>query len=248
MQLHLKKLRKDIDKNYKSIDSKKIKYYVAGEYGTETHRPHYHVILFGIGKKDRKIIDRNWSHGAVLWDIKNRPLDKKAFSYACGYVQKKIYDENGDNYYARVGIVEPFNRMSKGLGKEHALKFRGYYESNDYKYTKEENSSTVPRYYIKLWKQQDKELMDRVQKVMMTTYSPYANKNAVQELEQIYQTTTMYKLEQVKLKNKAKKLEKYKKSVYHKHLLSDRCVQRFLCDYLLQCHLPNQLCTNRFLK
>ena len=46
----LKRLRKFNDGNKKS----RIRYYVVGEYGTETHRPHYHMVLFNLRKKTRK--------------------------------------------------------------------------------------------------------------------------------------------------------------------------------------------------
>lgn len=42
VQLFLKRLRK-------YLGDKRIRYYFAGEYGTNTHRPHYHAIIYGIG-------------------------------------------------------------------------------------------------------------------------------------------------------------------------------------------------------
>jgi hypothetical protein len=52
VQLFLKRLRK-------SIAPTKIRYFVAGEYGTETHRPHYHLIIYGYDFPDKKA----WSTG-----------------------------------------------------------------------------------------------------------------------------------------------------------------------------------------
>lgn len=42
IQLFLKRLRKYINKNY----NEKIRYYVIGEYGTKSLRPHWHLLLF----------------------------------------------------------------------------------------------------------------------------------------------------------------------------------------------------------
>ncbi len=42
VQLFFKRLRK-------YLGVQRIRYYLAGEYGSTTHRPHYHAIIYGIG-------------------------------------------------------------------------------------------------------------------------------------------------------------------------------------------------------
>ena len=45
-QKFLKRLRKQNDK----YTTKKLRYYLAGEYGDKTKRPHYHMIVFNLAK------------------------------------------------------------------------------------------------------------------------------------------------------------------------------------------------------
>lgn len=55
LQLYLKKLRK-------KSPTARIRYYAVGEYGTETLRPHYHLILFNSNEHD---IRKSWDGGLV---------------------------------------------------------------------------------------------------------------------------------------------------------------------------------------
>lgn len=63
LQLFFKRLRKRL------IDSK-LKYYAIGEYGTNTYRPHYHIILFGL--------DHSHVHRGILENAGQRVLSKSA--------------------------------------------------------------------------------------------------------------------------------------------------------------------------
>lgn len=56
VQDYLKRLRRN--------SKKKIKYFLVGEFGERTHRPHYHLILFGISVTDAEI-KASWPHGNV---------------------------------------------------------------------------------------------------------------------------------------------------------------------------------------
>lgn len=54
LQLFLKRLRK-------ALEPHEIRYYAVGEYGEKTWRPHYHLIIFGIGPMQSMIIQKAWS-------------------------------------------------------------------------------------------------------------------------------------------------------------------------------------------
>ena len=51
-QLWLKRLRK-------VLDPRKVRFFLCGEYGDQTFRPHYHACLFGVGLDDAHL-DRDW--------------------------------------------------------------------------------------------------------------------------------------------------------------------------------------------
>ena len=54
IQKYLKKIRK----------KRKCRYYCVGEYGSQTHRPHYHAIIFGIHSAD-PVLTNSWKYGFV---------------------------------------------------------------------------------------------------------------------------------------------------------------------------------------
>lgn len=57
LQLFIKKLRK--------ANGSKLRYYNVGEYGTETNRPHYHSIMFGLDKPTIAKLQTIWEKGFV---------------------------------------------------------------------------------------------------------------------------------------------------------------------------------------
>ena len=56
-QRFIKRLRKC------ETGSRAIKYFAVGEYGTQTHRPHYHAIIFNV--TDPELINKAWGLGHV---------------------------------------------------------------------------------------------------------------------------------------------------------------------------------------
>lgn len=117
LQLFFKRLRK-------ATKTEGIKYYACGEYGKETHRPHYHAIMFNLPLEytkqeydDSKTspIGKTWGKGNVL----SAPGNNNTFAYVAGYVNKKIhkpttiYDDTTGEIFER---EQEFSLMSKKLG------------------------------------------------------------------------------------------------------------------------------------
>ncbi|QCS36955.1 replication initiation protein [Tortoise microvirus 33] len=75
VQSFLKRLRSYIEPN-------RIRYFAVGEYGSKSHRPHYHLILF------------NWPRGFDLWALVN-----KAWTY--GFTDVKVCDDGHFAYVAK---------------------------------------------------------------------------------------------------------------------------------------------------
>lgn len=78
-QLFLKRFRKRIEPN-------KIRYFLVGEYGSESFRPHYHMLLFNYPKEYDLHIDllNSWNSGIV--HIGN--VTGKSISYCVKYLYK----------------------------------------------------------------------------------------------------------------------------------------------------------------
>lgn len=128
-QLFLKLLRRHFPDD-------KIRFFGCGEYGTESLRPHYHVILFGLHLDDLTLYKRSelgynyfnseklsrcWIDGAtgeqrgyvvagnVSWDT---------CAYVARYMLKKQKGATKD-IYAQLGIEPEFSRMSRKPGIAH---------------------------------------------------------------------------------------------------------------------------------
>lgn len=63
-----------------------VRYYLCGEYGEETQRPHYHAVLFGLGPEDAEAIDQAWRRGYTF----TGDLTHDSAQYVAGYVTKKM--------------------------------------------------------------------------------------------------------------------------------------------------------------
>lgn len=95
---------------------KRIRFFGCGEYGERTQRPHYHIILYGIG--EHPSIADSWGLGHVRID----PLTPAAISYVAGYCAKKAgyrhdRSESVDSETGEVVTpVAPFRLMSRRPG------------------------------------------------------------------------------------------------------------------------------------
>jgi len=112
-------------KRLRHHSSKPIRYFLTGEYGEKTHRPHYHAIIFGEdflgGAYDingqlygNKALDAIWKHGSVA--ISEFTL--ATAMYVSGYVNKKI----GDN--DTFSIMSRYPPIGKPWVRKHADNLR----------------------------------------------------------------------------------------------------------------------------
>uniref|UniRef100_A0AAU8B4R3 Replication initiator protein n=1 Tax=Dulem virus 156 TaxID=3145633 RepID=A0AAU8B4R3_9VIRU len=121
-QLWMKRLRKKF-----SEDS--IRFFACGEYGGQTHRPHYHAIVFGLHLSDlvkyktvkegdgyytyynSDSLQETWPNGfvvvgAVTWE---------SCAYVARYVTKKLTGESSE-FYKKFNLVPEFSDMSRRPG------------------------------------------------------------------------------------------------------------------------------------
>ncbi|UXX51222.1 replication initiator protein [Bacteriophage N127_L5035_C77.3] len=123
VQLFMKRLRK-------TFDGREIRFYLAGEYGAQTHRPHYHAILFGLSLADfpdLKPVSQN-SFGQFLyssekmyeiWKLGNVALAEVSWqtcAYVARYCVKKLSDDVSRETYESFGVEPEFALMSRRPG------------------------------------------------------------------------------------------------------------------------------------
>lgn len=112
LQLFFKRLRKAHGK-----DTRNIKYYACGEYGSKTQRPHYHIILLNA---ELKLIDKAWNQGAIQYGKVEIASTLYCMKYMCKPSLPK-YDTR----------QKEFALMSKGIGKSYLTQSQMRYHLAD---------------------------------------------------------------------------------------------------------------------
>lgn len=146
----------------------KLTYYLAGEYGEHTFRPHYHAVLFRCPFRDRELLIRRndapvyvsesltetWGHGLCEFTA----LNFAAARYVAAYVRKKVSPRADAEHYTRVDpdtgelveLVPEFSRMSRrtALGRTWLERYWRDVYPRDY-VAIEGQELKPPRYYDK---------------------------------------------------------------------------------------------------
>ena len=127
-QLFFKRLRK-------AFPDRKLRYFLAGEYGPKTQRPHYHAIIYGLTLSDftdARVLKFNELGQAIyksrsfenIWKLgfcSIAPVNWNTCAYVSRYTMKKIYKSDDASAYSD-GRLPPFCTMSRrpGIGLAHA--------------------------------------------------------------------------------------------------------------------------------
>lgn len=174
VQLFLKRLRKA---------KGPFRYFIAGEYGDISKRPHWHALLFGI-KLDRKrysktlyedrTLTETWQQGQVLYG----EVTPQSAAYCAKYSMKRKTGGMQEGYYTHtdertgqpVRVQPEMAAMSRrpGIGSEWIRKhWRDVYSSYD-KVLHNKRLLTPPKMYDKFLEEQDPELWEdiRIKRVL----------------------------------------------------------------------------------
>lgn len=135
--------KKDIQNFCKAMQKRELrltgrtpKYFVAAEYGTQTERPHYHIIFFNLSKQLTPVIHEVWNKGIIRCD----PVNDSRIVYVTKYLFKKYghYD----------GKAQPFHINSEELGKNYIDSHASWHWNGDRFYCQwGDNKVRMPRYY-----------------------------------------------------------------------------------------------------
>lgn len=153
---------------------KQIRYYMCGEYGDTTHRPHYHMLVFGHcfddlvpvpGARDlftSETLEDLWGLGFVTVGH----VTFESASYVARYTMKKLNNasylgetENGD----LVQIASPYSAMSRrpGIGAEWYDRFKKEVIQRD-KVVMRGRELQPPKYYDDLLEKEHPEIMEKL--------------------------------------------------------------------------------------
>ncbi len=142
-QDYMKRLRKAQSKTHPHL---KIKYYMVGEYGGITSRPHFHAIIFNVSNPD--IITSSWhKEGVSMGDVDIGTVSGASIAYTAKYIDKESSIPYGPSDL-RIG---QFSTMSHGLGDSFLTDGVIKYYHADLKryYVTTQNGCRIalPRYY-----------------------------------------------------------------------------------------------------
>lgn len=180
--------KSDFQKFIKRLRKKtkaKIRYYMCGEYGDKTNRPHFHAILFGYQFPDAKffcerkgnriykseLLEKTWGLG--LTELGS--VTYKSAGYVARYLIKKQNTQEliQDRYiYVEPETgemkVRPFEytgmSLKPGIGKSFYEKYPDSFFPRDFCLTPEGRKVPVPEYYRKLLEKENPKLHAKLQK------------------------------------------------------------------------------------
>lgn len=182
LQAFTKRLNEDTRRAF----GKGVKYFAAGEYGERTHRPHYHLAVFGRSFVEDRVFHKNSKSGhplyrsktlARLWPHGDTDIGDLTFNsaaYIAGYIFNKVLgtsqkaedlrakkyrktDEHGNDFW----IEEEFVRMSKGLATGWIEKYFSSVYPHDRVITNG-RPAKPPRHYDRILEQVDQAIYDLV--------------------------------------------------------------------------------------
>lgn len=145
---HKNLCKSDVQKFFKRLrrahgipGQKKIKYYLAGEYGSKTRRPHYHVILFNA---EIETIQPAWNLGEIHYGR----VEPASIGYTLKYISKP-------KCVARCSWDDrqkEFSLMSKGLGANYLTRSMVSWHRMDLKnkvfcVSEDGKKLSMPRYF-----------------------------------------------------------------------------------------------------
>lgn len=164
-QLFIKRLRK-------RYPGRRIRYYMAGEYGENFGRPHWHACIFGLDFDDKKLWKRTSANSLLyrsenlelLWPFGYSSIGDVTFesaAYVARYIMKKVTGKNAAEHYQEIdpdtgeiiNRTPEFTKMSlkPGIGYEWYKQYTSDVYPHDYVVVRGKKVKP-PKYYDKKYK------------------------------------------------------------------------------------------------
>lgn len=198
-QLFFKRLRKRVSSHSPNV---RIKYYLAGEYGGKTNRPHYHAIIFNVD--DIFDIEKSWKMGTTHYGT----VSGASIGYTLKYLDKPRrfpMHKNDDRLPERALI-------SKGLGAGYLTKEMLDWHKADltermHMVTIQGQKISMPRYYKdKIYSEDEREKITEAYKQKMWAHEEWLQRKYGNDLEHIREQIILHKYEQYQQNFKKDKL------------------------------------------
>lgn len=159
-----------------------IRFFIAGEYGPETSRPHWHGIYFGLELTDlehegthkgnkyygSQILDKIWGNGHI---VIGENVTRQTCVYTAGYMLKDVNKEWKTQYSLvdpetgeLIPRKKPYAQMSRrpGIAKDWYDQYNTDVFPHDFVVTKQGKKQASPAYYRRMLKEENPELYEKI--------------------------------------------------------------------------------------
>jgi hypothetical protein len=151
--LHYDDFQRFMKRLRKRYQGKTIRFYMAGEYGENFGRPHFHACIFNLDFEDKYLWQKTDSGSKIyrskileeLWPFGYSSIGEVNFqsaAYVARYIMKKVTGDMADQHYEEVNFTTgeiiqrkpEFNKMSlkPGIGYKWYQKFKDDVYPHDY--------------------------------------------------------------------------------------------------------------------
>ncbi|WNK13502.1 MAG: replication initiator protein [Microvirus sp.] len=179
-----------------------VRFYMCGEYGSTTLRPHYHACIFGYQFPDLGLYKSTDSGHFIytspslnkLWPLGHASIGEltpQSAAYTARYVMKKVTGQAAQSHYTHIdadGVIHEiqpeFCRMSlkPGVGARWFDKFHRDMYPHDYLVNSKGAKVPIPAYYDKLLKRKDPDTLEQIKQSRELTGREFSSNNTTERL------------------------------------------------------------------
>jgi len=203
LTLFMKRLRK-----LHPPGSPKISYYVCGEYGGKSFRPHYHYIIYNC---DIKLLEKAWVNPKTKQPIGDIFIGNVSGA-SVGYVLKYMCKDKKIPLHQNDDRLPEFSNMSKGLGSSYIETNKNWHlndlENRFYIPIEEGKKIAMPRYYKnKIYNEDQLMILNEVNRVRSNELqAQLEHELSIKNIDIQTFTLNKYKAHQLKQNKKNEKI------------------------------------------
>lgn len=117
MCVHPKEMKNFLKRLRRRLNGFPFRYFLVGEYGDNSWRPHYHAMFFGLNKLQTKQIDSAWTQdGESKGFTFHGEVTLESAGYIAGYTTKKLTRKEDPQLFGRCPEFMRSSRKNGGIG------------------------------------------------------------------------------------------------------------------------------------